>query len=286
MTTVGTTAHQPAAPVGRGPVWVWPWRPGGQVGRVVLRWAGAADPLTFGRWWPAAAAAVGAVPILLGYAAGSALHQPATAVLITPLFLACLARDRLGRAVGVVALVFGAHSAVAIVLSARDPAGAAAVLPGSEAYWQRTWLWVSTGEDLEYRWAEWLPAHALLLLVVPLGAYTSFGTVPLATGLEQVDLMNYYVGRLAAVSESPAGAVLFGWHPWSVLRGLAYTVLVFEVASWSLERLSGRPLSTRRRRARRWVCGIGLALLDGAAKFALSPVIRDQLFANLLPGVA
>ena len=269
------------APPASGRAWVWPWRPGDRVGRAAFRCAVAADPVVSGRWWPVVATAAGAVPLLAGYAAGSALHQPAAAVLLAPLFLACLARDRLGRAVAVVAVAFGAHSALAIVLSARDPVGAAAVLPGAAAYWERTWLWVATGRDVEYRWTTWAPAHALLLVGVPASAYTSFGVIPFAYGFEQVDLMNYYVGRLAAVSESPARAVVFGWHPWSVLRGLAYTVLVFEVSSWSLERLSGRPLSTSRRRAGRWAVGIGLALADAAVKLALAPVVREQLFANL-----
>jgi hypothetical protein len=238
----------------------------------------------FGRWWLVATIAIGALPVLIGYAAGSALHQPVTAVLLAMLFVACVARDRLGRAIGVVVTVMGTHSIVVIALSAHDPA-TSAVLPGSEAYWGRTWQWVSTGVDEEYRWAEWLPAHALLLVGVPIGAYTSFGAIPFAYGLEQVDLMNYYVGRLVAVSDSPVVAVAFGWHPWSIIRGLAYTVLVFEVASWSLGRLSGRSLSTYRRRVSRWVVGIGLAVLDGAVKFALAPVVREQLFANLQAGV-
>jgi hypothetical protein len=270
---------------GRGAVWIWPWRPGRRVGRQLLRWADAVAPIALGRRWALAAIAVGAVPALVGYLCGSTLHQPATALLLALLFFACLARDRLGRAIGLVTLVIGAHSAVVIALSARDPAGAAVILPGSEAYWQRTWSWIATGEDQEYRWSEWLPAHALLLVVVPLGAYTSFGAIPFASGIEQVDLMNFYVGRLAAMSESPTLAVVLGWHPWSVVRGVAYTVLVFEVASWSLERLSGCPLSTRKRRTQRWMCGISLVLLDGVVKLTLSPVIRDCLFANLRPGV-
>jgi hypothetical protein len=253
---------------------------------MVLRLADAALPLAFSRWWAALAIAAGAIPILLGYWSSSSLHQPVTALLLTPLFLSCLVRDRLGRAISLAALVIGSHSALAIALTASDPARAAAILPGSDPYWQRTWQWVLTGEDREYRWAHWLPAHALLLLVVPLGAYTSFGAVPLASGIEQVDLMNYYVGRLVAMSESPTVAVLLGWHPWSVLRGLAYTVLVFEIASLSLQGLTGRVLSTRRRRTGRWVRGLVLVLLDGAVKLSLAPIIRDQLFANLRSGVA
>jgi hypothetical protein len=267
------------------PAWIWPWRPGERVGRAILRWTAAADPVVSARAWPLVAAVVGAVPVLAGYAVGSPLHQPLTALLMAPLFLACLARDRLGRAVGVVGVVFVAHSAVAVALSASDPAGSAAILPGAAAYWDRTWLWVSTGADHEYRWTGWAPAHALQLVVVPALGYASLGVVPFAAGLEQVDLMNYYVGRLAAASESPARAVALGWHPWSVLRGLAFTVLVFELASWSLQRLSGVTLSTRRRRLARVAAGVALAALDAAVKFALAPVVREQLFANLRPGV-
>jgi hypothetical protein len=158
------------------------------------------------------------------------------------------------------------------------------MLPGAAGYWDKTWHWVRTGEDVaEYRWADWLPAHLLLLVVVPALAYPSLGLVPFAAGLQQVDLMNFYVGQLARVSDRPALAVLLGWHPWSVLRGLAYTVLVFEAASWALARVTGRPLSTPRRRAARWALGLGLAVADALAKYSLAPVVRDQLFANLDP---
>src|SRR5690242_11584717 len=95
---------------GRGPAWIWPWRPSPGVGHMVLRVADAAAPMTFGRAWRVVALAVGAVPVLLGYWLGSRLHQPATALLLTPLFLACLVRDRLDRAIVLAAVVIGTHS--------------------------------------------------------------------------------------------------------------------------------------------------------------------------------
>jgi hypothetical protein len=120
----------------------------------------------------------------------------------------------------------------------------------------------------------------LCAAVVLLG-YTSLGFVPLWQGMYEVDLMNFYVGRLLAGSENPAIALLLGWHPWSLCRGIGYLWIVFEVASISLERMAGVPLSTRRRRATRWALGLGFLVLDGAIKLALLDVVREALAENL-----
>jgi hypothetical protein len=260
------------------------WLPAGRpLGDRIFRLAGFARPVMSWRAWPIVAILVGMVPIGIGYLIGTSLHQVITGLLLAPLFWACVCEDRLGRAIALTGLVLGAHSAVAISLSACDPAGAAKILPGAADYWDQTRHWVQTGEDPEYQWANWLPAH-LTLFVAAIGCgVATLGLVAFARGVEQVDLMNFYVGRMAAQSDSPIVAILCGWHPWSILRGLAYTVLVFEAASWALSRVTGRPLSTPRRRAARWALGVGLAVADGLAKLFLAPVIREQLFGNLDP---
>lgn len=237
-----------------------PWLPAAARDRLFYL-AGAARPVLTARGWPAVAVLAGTVPLAAGHLAGSPLHQPATAVLLAPLFWACVCEDRLGKAVAVTGLVLGAHSALAILLAARDPAGAAAILPGAADYWDQTRHWVRTGEDPEYQWATWLPRHLVLFAAAVGCGLATLGLVAFVRGVEQVDLMNFYVGRMAAQSDSPALAVLCGWHPWSVLRGLAYTVLVFEATSWVLSRVTGRPLSTPRRRAARWALGTGLAAI-------------------------
>src|SRR3954469_1471869 len=118
----------------------------------LFRLAGLARPVLAARAWPAVALLVGTLPLALGYLVGSPLHQLATALLLAPLFWACVCEDRLGQAVAVTGLVLGAHSALAIALAARDPAGAAAVLPGAAGYWDQTHHWVRTGDDPEYQW--------------------------------------------------------------------------------------------------------------------------------------
>src|SRR5262249_25128137 len=131
-----------------------------------------------------------------------------------------------------------------------------------------------TGENPEYQLSHWVPAQAQLLVAVLLFAYTSFGGVVFWQGLHEVDLMNVYVGSLLRESADPFQAVLLGWHPWSVCRGLGYLLLTFEVASLSLARFTGRPLSSGRRRAWRWGLGLGFLALDGVLKATLMEAVR------------
>jgi hypothetical protein len=262
--------------------WVWPFRHQRSTGDGLYRLAGLAAPLVAGWRWPFVAVAVGVLPLALGYLLGTSAHQPLTALLLGPLFWACVRDDRQGKALGVVGLVVGSHSLAAIALAATDPT-ASAILPGSEEYGRQTLHWVRTGEDPEYEPAYWVPVHLGLLAGVVLLAYTSLGVLPLLHGLRQVDLMNFYVGRLIAESQSPWVALAAGWHPWSVLRGLSYACLVYEITSLSLERLTGRTLSTPRRRMLRWGVGLSLAVADAGMKVLTLPLIRSILHANLAP---
>ncbi len=261
--------------------WIPPWRPSARLRAAVWSLATAPEPFVAGRRWILSAAAVGVAPALAGFAVGHWFHQPLVGLALWALVLPCVAADRFLRAAGVVSLVVFSHSAVAIAFSAHDPDRAAAALRGSETYWTKTWDWIRHDRDEEYRVETWLPRHAALVGVGTAFGYTSFGAVPFVRGVEEIDLMNHYVGRLVRASERPEIALLCGWHPWSFIRGLAFLCLVFEVASVSLARFAGRTLSTRRRRIARWTAGLALVLLDGGIKVAFAPAIRDALFRNL-----
>ena len=261
--------------------WVWPCRLGASTARAILRAARFAEPLVRGlRWWPISVAA-GATPILLASVFATSCHQTLTGLLLVPLLLACVVRDRCVRGIAIIVMVISVHSVIAISLSATDPEHAVQILDGSAPYWEKTRHWILTGDDPEYRWRTWLPAHLQLAVGVPLTGYLSLGAIPLGIGIREVDLMNFYVGRLISTSKHPGIALACGWHPWSIARGLGYAVLLFEVVSWSLSRMTHTPLSTRKRRQYRWVIGLTLAILDAALKLWLSPYIRDTLFANL-----
>jgi hypothetical protein len=242
-----------------------------------------ARPVMARRAWPLLAVAIGTIPLAIAYLLGTPAHQPLTGLLVAPLFWACVCDDRLGRAMALVVAVMGSHSALAIYLSAIDPTGAAACLAGSEPYWEQTLHWVRTGDDPEYQWRVWLPRHLLLFGSMLVVGGLTLGIVPFARGVEQLDLMNFYVGRMVVQSDSPATALLFGWHPWSLLRGTAYTVLVFAASSWVLERITGRRISTPARHRWRFALGTGLAIADGLAKLWLAPIVRDQLAGTVGP---
>ncbi len=261
--------------------WVWPCRLGASTARELLRAAHFAEPLVCGLRWLPISIVAGAIPILIAYGLDTSFHQTLTGLLLVPLLLACVVQDRCVRGIAIIVMVIGVHSAIAIALSATVPERAAIILDGSIPYWEKTRHWIVTGDDPEYRWRTWLPAHLQLVVGVPLTGYLSLGAIPLGVGIREVDLMNFYVGRLIATSKHPGIALACGWHPWSIARGLGYAVLLFEVVSWSLSRMIHTPLSTRKRRKYRWAIGLTLAMLDAALKLWLSPYIRDALFANL-----
>jgi len=250
------------------------------VARSAWQAAGLADPLLDTPWWWVAAVFAGIGPLALGYATGSWWQQPLGAFLLFVLLLAAVRRDRPWLGMGVLAVGFATHNALAIALAYTDPVGSSAVMPDGRTYYEAQVVWITTGVDPEYDWINWIPAHLHLILGITVLCITSLGLLPLVQGLYEVDLMNYYVGNLLANSEQPLTALFLGWHPWSAVRGLCYMVLVYEVASWSLERLTARNLSTPSARRRRWATALALFAADGVIKLLALDYVRNGLAAN------
>jgi hypothetical protein len=231
--------------------------------------------------WLAAGLLVGAVPMLIDGATGLPVSKLITAVMLVPLLVAAVVRDAAARGIGTLAAAFLAHSVVVIGLAAGDPDRLGRVFPDGHAYWQESHAWIVTGDSREYDVAWWLPAHIQWFVAVSVFTYLSLGLATYWQGLYEVDLMNYYVGRLMAQSQQPLLALAVGWHPWSICRGLGYLFITFEIASFSCERLTATRLSTHWRRRWRWSIGVGLLLLDGLLKFFLLEPVRGILAANL-----
>lgn len=242
----------------------------------------AAAAAVRGARWVASAALAGASPLLVLVAAGGAAHQWVTATALFFLLVGAARADAWGKAAGVLAVAFVAHSAAAIALARWAPQLATAALPGGEAYWAQTRTWLLTGADPEYELAAWVPAHAqLAAAMVPL-TYLSLGLIPCLQGLHEVDLMNFYVGRLLAESGDGLLSLVVGWHPWSVLRGLGFTVLTATLALWSYQRLVGQAAGSWRRLGLRLALGAALLLADGLAKFWLLEPVRVALASRLV----
>ncbi len=261
--------------------WIWPLRLDRATAAQVWRWAGIGGELWAPQYWWLAAVTAGVLPVGLAYSGFFKWQQAFTGVLLFVPFVAAVRNDQLGRALALVGFVFGIHSLLAIMLVMHDPAAAGQFMPGAQAYWEKQEVWLRTGYDPEYEMVNWLPAHLQLLVGVAVLSFTSVGLVPLIEGVKEVDLMNFYVGRLAAGSHHPVTAVMLGWHVWSVLRGVAFAILIFEIASLSLERLSARSLSTRHRRICRWSFGLGVLACDCIVKSYSLKIVRDLLFQHL-----
>lgn len=260
--------------------WLWTWRPPSLVGEGAWRLAGLAQPLFNGPLWLLAALATGTLPLLLASALGGAWHALVSTAALTVLALAAARRDNAWQGLITVGLAFGAHCLLAIFMSAHDPTLASRCFPDADAYWQKNLTWIRTGQDPEYELMNWVPAHVQLLLGMVVLGYLSLGALPIYQGIHEVDLMNFYVGRLVINSQEGLTALALGWHPWSVARGIGYTCLVFLVLRASFFRLVGRPMH----HPLSWAWGVGLAfiLLDGLIKLMTLDLVRNRLAANLL----
>jgi hypothetical protein len=273
----------PAAPGLQRGCWIWPYCAPARVADGTWTWCErCAGLLHDARVWPLLAIGLGAVPAWLSYAAGVPFGHFVSAVVILPLLTGAVVRDDALRGLSLLLLMVLGQSTVNVTLAATDPEGLAAVLPAGALYWEESRRWIETGVNPEYELRSWLPEHLRLWVGVPLLSYVSLGIAPLVRGLEQVDMMNYYVGRLITDSNSPWLAGLLGWHPWSVCRGIGCAILIYECVNLSLARLTGRELSTGRRRAARWRAALLFLALDCVVKYTCMEQVRSVLAAHLV----
>jgi hypothetical protein len=266
-----------------GPAWFGFWRPPASLARPLFesieRLGTRLGPVPV---WIVLGTAIGVLPVLADYFTQWPSARVTTPVLATVLLLAAVASDSMTRGLGALGATFLAHNAVAVALVAFDPAGMAKVVVGGEAYWQQSHQWIATGYSPEYELSFWVPAHFQLLASMVFFSYSSLGLVTLFQGAYEVDLMNFYVGELVAHSQDRWLAIALGWHPWSVCRGIGYLFLTYEIASLSLEHLTGLSLSTRQRRLARWSAGLAFLLIDGIVKYFFLDTVRRLLASNLV----
>ncbi|MBI3855206.1 MAG: hypothetical protein HY293_05895 [Planctomycetes bacterium] len=261
--------------------WLWPVAAPPRIREGAWSLAGLADPCSRGFRGAAAAVVLGALPLLLSAATGVPGHAALSAAGLLLLSLACVRRDAGQEGIAFILLAFLAHGVAAVAIAHVDPVAAARVMPGAEEYWKKQLLWIRTGWDPEYETSAWLPAHVGQLGGGILTSYVSLGWITFFEGFREVDWMNFYSARLMDSSRSPALALLLGWHAWSLLRGLGFGVLSFEVLSLSLGRLTGRRFSTPARRRNRWTAALLLLGADGLVKFLALQAVQRGLLENL-----
>lgn len=266
----GPASNHELAPMARGAV-------GKALGAHAWRLAGVAAEAVDGRRWPLAFALAGALPLLLACWLPGRVQQVTTAVAVFLLLLAAVRAQRPAVAVLGVGIAFAVHSLLAIVLAANWPDTAARLMPDGAAYWQAQQQWIASGQDPEYEPGHWLPHHAQLMVGMLLLGVVSLGLLPLVQGVYEVDLMNYYVGSMLAAADEPVRAALFGWHPWSICRGVCFAFVVHELASLTLQWLTGRRLATAAARRRRLLAALLFFAADAGLKYGMIGIVRDNL---------
>jgi hypothetical protein len=225
---------------------------------------------------------LGVLPLVFDFFTKWYTHWLVTPVLMLPLLLAAVSRDRAVHGMTLLVSMLASHCAASILLAAYAPEVWGKVFPAGADYWTKSRLWITTGQSEEYQLAWWLPAHVQLAVGMVLLTYLSMGLIPLWQGFHEIGLMNFYVGRLVAHSEDSVLAVAMGWHPWSVCRGIGYLFLTYEVTSLSFAHFTGTRLSTPGARRCRWVLGITFLVADGVLKYQYLDSVRRVLASNLL----
>lgn len=234
------------------------------------------------RWLPLALAA-GILPLLLCWPLGSGAHQTLSGLALTVLVWGALASGRARVGIATILLAYGSHSLVAIAMAATTPVEQlAGLFPDGPAYWAKQEAWIRSGHDPEYELASWLPVHFQLLGACFVLAPLTLGLAIFARGFYEVDLMNVYVGNLLRESGGAWGALLVGWHPWSICRGLCYVLLTYALVGRVGEWLTGRNPPPGRARTWHVALALGFFAADCVIKSSSTEAVRSVLHASLV----
>lgn len=237
--------------------------------------------LVLGWRWVFLSLFTGVVPCAVAVIFQSTWHQPITAFLLTLLIIPLAGSNRWHAGIATIVLVFASHSAVAITAAGLDPGYAGPTFPGGPQYWDRQRLWIETGTDEEYRVRDWAPEHALLLAGTTVVSFTSFGGLTFHHGLHEVDLMNFYNGQLIRNSSNGFMALALGWHLWSILRGVGYTLLSFQLVALAVQVLAMKSVCPRAEHIRHILYGLAFLLMDAGVKSVMTSWVQQRLLENL-----
>lgn len=242
---------------------------------------GRLRPLTVS-WRPwALAVAIGTVPFLVAWL----FHLPGShlvaGALLPLLMLPLVWQGRWPTALGVVAVAFTAHNAQTMLLTWVDPEGVGALSPAFTDYLARQERWIMTGSDPEYELANWLPAHLRLCAVAIPAAMLTLGALIYIQGFFEVDLMNYYTARIMTRSHEPLATFAWGWHIWSVMRGIGFLLVAQEGVWVMLAWLTRRPMALGEGGGWRLAIGLGFLAGDALVKWLLLDATRNHLAAQI-----
>lgn len=113
-------------------------------------------------------------------------------------------------------------SASLVALTRAWPAAAADRIAGGPAYWTEMLPYVESGSGAESDPGQFMPRHLLHLCAFVVLAAVSAGWAGLVLGCYLLGYMSYYVAMVSLNADSPWLAVVLAWHPWAVLRVVAF----------------------------------------------------------------
>ncbi len=218
------------------------------------------------------------IAILLGLFLGRWLLPLVQAAVFFPLFLHLLRRGPWSRVVGVSLLWALVTTAVMILLSWKLPAYAEPRILLAESYRLEMFTWIATGQGPEGDIRQFLPQHILHFLVFAAATALSAGFLGLVMGSVLMNYMSFYVGSLLVESNGDPLIWLIGWHPWAVVRVVAFIIAATVLSSLSLDRVG--VVETNWEKTRRYLAlALGLLLLDVLLKWVLAPYWQQWLAA-------
>ena len=207
--------------------------------------------------------------VFAAFSLGGRLLLPLLATLaVYPPFAGLVMRGRRAAAI-VSALLWAASLSVSIIMmTARDPGRAGAVVLNGEAYRDELFAFIAAGAGRESDPARFVPQHALHLGLFAAATLVSGGLLGLAMGAVLLGYMSFYVGSLLA-GPAPLLAALFGWPPWATARVVAFILLGALLSRPLLARLGRRPIPSQHER-RIYLAAVALLILDVALKALLA----------------
>lgn len=214
---------------------------------------------------PATAAAAG-----LGFWSGQQLLFPLACMAPAyPVMVARLLAGQRRRAMAAMLIWVATLAPVSVALCLWAPEQARETVLRGESYTQEMFHWIRTGDGTESRPRVFLVEHAVHLVIF---AALSLVTASLASIFFGTVLLNYMAYYVATVIQAAGGAplaVAMAWHPWSMLRIVAFILIGVVLAEPLLARIRPGKVSAAGRG--RWLLvALGGLVVDAAMKAALA----------------
>lgn len=200
------------------------------------------------------------------------------ATLVWVPFVVALRHGRRLTAAGVVAAWSVALAAALPALERWSPGVCARSFVGAGEYAAQMAAWARTGVGCESDPTCFVPQHLLHAVAFAVGSVATAGLAGLAFAAVLFGWMGAYAAALAAASGSPVAAAALAWHPWAVVRVVAYLSLgvacAEPLARRGLPALSGRG---------RWIAfGVAGLVADIALKALFAPFWQRAVLSPLL----